>query len=143
MAETKIQHIHPRSLVVAISSRALFDLSESHEVFESSGLEAYADYQLSREAEVLEPGVAFPLVKKLLALNRDAIDHPGVEVILMSRNSADSGLRIFNTIEHYGLDIQRAVFTNGESPEPASPDQVLPGLIAGASLGPPRLRPTR
>jgi 5'-nucleotidase len=105
-----------KSLVVAISSRALFDLDESHAVFESQGLKAYAEYQVTRENDFLKPGEAFQLVKKLLALNNDGMDHQGVEVILMSRNSADSGLRIFNSIEHHGLDIQRAVFTNGESP---------------------------
>ena len=71
---------------------------------------------MQREDQHLEPGVAFPLVKKLLALNVGDVGHQGVEVILMSRNSADSGLRIFNSIEHHALDIQRAVFTNGESP---------------------------
>jgi 5'-nucleotidase len=108
-------HTDTKPLVVAISSRALFDLDESHSVFETQGLEAYADYQISRENEFLQPGEAFPLVRKLLALNDDEINHQGVEVILISRNSADSGLRIFNSIEHYGLDIERAVFTNGES----------------------------
>jgi 5'-nucleotidase len=108
--------IHNNPLVVAISSRALFNMDESHAVFESQGLEAYAEYQLNRENEVLEPGEAFPLVKKLLALNETRVNHQGVEIILISRNSADSGLRIFNSIEHHGLDIQRAVFTNGESP---------------------------
>lgn len=103
-------------LVVAISSRALFNLDESHSVFESDGLEAYAEYQIAREDECLEPGMAFPLVKKLLALNHEDMKHQGVEVILVSRNSADSGLRIFNSIERHGLDIQRAVFTNGERP---------------------------
>ena len=105
-----------KPLVVAISSRALFDLTESHSVFESKGLAAYAQYQISRENEFLEPGEAFQLVKKLLALNADKLNHQGVEVILVSRNSADSGLRIFNSIEHHGLNIERAVFTNGESP---------------------------
>lgn len=103
-------------LVIAISSRALFDLGESHAVFEHRGLAAYADYQLGLEEEILRPGVAFPLVRKLLALNDDGVDHPGVEVILLSRNSADTGLRIFNAIEHYGLNIERAAFTNGASP---------------------------
>ena len=103
-------------LVVAISSRALFDLGDSHEVFEKRGLAAYADYQVEREDDFLRPGVAFPLVKKLLALNEDGVKHPGVEVILLSRNSADTGLRIFNTIEHFGLKIERAAFTNGVSP---------------------------
>ncbi len=103
-------------LVVAISSRALFDLGDSHRVFEREGLEAYARYQIARENEILRPGVAFPLAKKLLALNEDGVDHPGVEVILLSRNSADTSLRIFNTIEHLGLKIERAAFTNGASP---------------------------
>ena len=103
-------------LVIGISSRALFDLRESHDVYDAKGLVTYAEYQVANEDVFLEPGVAFPLVKKLLALNEDEVDHPGVEVILMSRNSADTGLRIFNTIEHYGLRIERAAFTNGESP---------------------------
>jgi len=103
-------------LVIGISSRALFDLGQSHEVFESRGLQAYSEYQMGREDQALKPGVAFPLVRKLLALNEDEVGHPGVEVILLSRNSADTGLRIFNTIEHYGLKIERAAFTGGESP---------------------------
>jgi 5'-nucleotidase len=106
----------PETLVIGISSRALFDLRESHELFESSGLEAYSKYQVENEDVFLKPGVAFPLVRKLLALNEDLVEHPRVEVILLSRNSADTGLRIFNTIEHYGLNIERAAFTNGESP---------------------------
>lgn len=116
MVDSNIHELNPQPLVVAISSRALFNLDESHDVFESKGLEAYAEYQVARENDFLQPGVAFPLVKKLLALNDDGMTHQGVEVILMSRNSADSGLRIFNSIEHHGLDIQRAVFTNGKSP---------------------------
>jgi len=103
-------------LVIGISSRALFDMGESHAIFESSGLQAYSEYQMGHENEHLKPGVAFPLVRKLLALNEDDVGHPGVEVILLSRNSADTGLRIFNTIEHYGLKIERAAFTGGESP---------------------------
>jgi 5'-nucleotidase len=104
-----------KPLVVAISSRALFDLDESHAVFEKQGLAAFAEYQLSREREPLPPGEAFPLVRKLLALNDGEAPHPGVEVILISRNSAETGLRVFNSIEHYGLDIERAVFTSGAS----------------------------
>jgi 5'-nucleotidase len=105
-----------QTLTVGISSRALFDLQESHELFEAEGLEVYSRYQVEHEEAILKPGVAFPLVKKLLALNEDLADHPRVEVILLSRNSADTGLRIFNTIEHYGLNIERAAFTNGASP---------------------------
>lgn len=104
-----------KPLVVAISSRALFDLDTSHEVFEQQGLAAYARYQIEREDVPLRPGMAFPLVKKLLALNADEINHQGIEIMLMSRNSADTGLRVFNSIKHYELDIERAVFTRGES----------------------------
>lgn len=103
-------------LVIGISSRALFDLAASHDVFEAKGLAAYAAYQLARENELLTAGPAFHLVRKLLALNHDAVNHSGIEVVLLSRNSADTGLRIFNSIEHYGLDINRAAFTNGHSP---------------------------
>ncbi len=99
-------------LVVAISSRALFDLDESNTVFEEKGVDAYAKYQIEHENEILQPGIAFPLVKKLLHLNQH---EPLVEVILLSRNSSDTGLRIFNSIQHYGLAIIRAAFTNGES----------------------------
>ncbi len=101
-------------LVVAITARALFEMESSHSLFESDGLEAYAAFQRARENEPLEPGIAFPLVRKLLALN--ALQRPGlprIEVVLLSRNSSDTGLRIFNSIEHYGLGIVRAVFTSG------------------------------
>ena len=100
-------------LVVAISSRALFDLGESHALFERDGLEAYRRFQIEHEEEVLEPGVAFPLVQKLLRLNRLAPGAPRVEVILLSRNSGDTGLRIFNSIQHYDMEIVRAAFTSG------------------------------
>lgn len=102
-------------LVVAISSRALFDLEESHTVFEQEGLEAYRQYQIDHEAEVLAVGDAFGFVQKLLSINHQ-LDEPVVEVILLSRNSADTGLRVFKSIEHYDLDITRAAFCGGTSP---------------------------
>lgn len=105
-------------LVVAISSRALFDLDESHAVFENEGIEAYCRYQIEREEIPLEPGVAFGLVKKLLALNGRDPANPRVEVILLSRNSADTGLRIFNSVKHHDLNIGQAAFTRGESTHP-------------------------
>ncbi len=105
-------------LVVAISSRALFNLDESHAVFESEGVEAYCRYQVEREEIPLEPGVAFGLVKKLLALNECDPASPRVEVILLSRNSADTGLRIFNSIKYHNLNISQAAFTRGESTYP-------------------------
>lgn len=116
MKKTNVHALNAKPLVVAVSSRALFDLGESHRVFEERGMAEYARYQRELENVVLEPGHAFSLVRKLLALNAHRDLHPGVEIILLSRNSADTGLRIFNSIEHYGLDIERAVFTNGERP---------------------------
>lgn len=130
-------------LVVAISSRALFNLDESHAVFENEGVEAYCSYQIEREEIPLEPGVAFGLVKKLLALNSLNPKNPRVEVILLSRNSADTGLRIFNSIRHHDLNISRAAFTRGESTHPyisafgaqlflsAEPEDVRQALEAG------------
>ena len=103
-------------LVVAISSRALFDLDESHAVFEEQGIDAYCAYQVDHEEDLLKPGVAFPLVHKLLKLNEHCKDAAAVEVILLSRNSADTGLRVFNSIAHHKLDITRAAFTGGQNP---------------------------
>lgn len=113
MTQDKQPAIDP--LVIAISSRALFNLADSHRVFEEQGLDAYEAYQIAREDEPLEQGVAFALVQKLLKLN-DLMEESPVEVILLSRNSADTGLRVFNSIEHYGLNIKRAAFSGGESP---------------------------
>jgi len=105
-----------QKLVVAISSRALFDLEDSHRVFTEQGVEAYCRYQIEHENDPLEPGAAFPVVKKLLALNGLAPLRERVEVILISRNSADTGLRVFNSVSHYGLEISRAAFAGGASP---------------------------
>lgn len=103
-------------LVIAISSRALFNLDDSHEIYEREGLEAYSKYQVEREDTPLQPGEAFPLVHKLLRLNKRLGDDSQVEVVLLSRNSADTGLRIFNSIAHHELTITRAAFCGGESP---------------------------
>lgn len=106
-----------KKLIVAISSRALFDLDASHDVYEQEGIEAYRDFQVQNERQILQPGAAFHLAEKLLKLNEGREeDDQLVEVILLSRNSADTGLRIFHSIEHYGLDISRAAFAGGESP---------------------------
>jgi 5'-nucleotidase len=137
------QTIPAEKLVVAISSRALFDLDESHALFEKEGVDAYCRHQVEHEDVPLDPGVAFGLVKKLLALNEHNPANPRVEVILLSRNSADTGLRIFNSIQHHRLDIGRAAFTRGESTHPyisafgahlflsAEPDDVRKALEAG------------
>ena len=140
---TQGQTIPVEKLVVAVSSRALFDLDESHAIFENEGVEAYCRYQIEHEEIPLQPGVAFSLVKKLLVLNARTPDNPRVEVILLSRNSADTGLRIFNSIQHHGLSISRAAFTRGESTHPyissfgahlflsAEPEDVRKALDAG------------
>ena len=105
-------------LVIAISSRALFDLDEGHAIYEKEGLEAYRKYQIANEENILQPGDAFPLVKKLLSINELLPGEPKVEVILLSRNSSDTGLRVFNSIEHWKLPITRAAFSGGNSPYP-------------------------
>ena len=95
------------TLVVGISSRALFDLREEDEVFRTRGLEAYRAWQLEHESRLLEPGTGFGLVRALLGLN-NGHERRRVEVVIMSRNSTETSLRIFDAIEHYGLDIERA-----------------------------------
>jgi 5'-nucleotidase len=85
-------------------------------VFETEGVDAYCRYQIERENDLLEPGAAFNLVEKLLRLNTLGEPRDRVEVVLLSRNSADTGLRVFNSIQHYGLQITRAAFSGGQSP---------------------------
>ena len=103
-------------LKIGITSRALFDLDSSHLIFKNKGLEAYKEHQIVKENCPLEPGQAFSLVKKLLNLNNQFGDQKLVEVFLLSRNTADTGLRIFNSIQHHGLDIEKAAFCGGNSP---------------------------
>ena len=103
-------------LIIGISSRALFDLDASHEIFTTQGVKAYAKHQRSHENDPLKPGSAFDLVQKLLNLTIPNTNEPLVEVILLSRNSSDTGLRIFNSIHHHNLAITRAAFTSGSNP---------------------------
>jgi 5'-nucleotidase len=105
-------------LVVAISSRALFDFEEENEVFEQANDRDYMALQLARLDTPAKPGVAFSLVKKLLAFNNspaDPLSQP-VEVVILSRNDPVSGMRVFRSAQHYGLPIQRGSFTRGQSP---------------------------
>lgn len=104
-------------LVIGISSRALFDLHEENRIYEEEGLDAYAKYQIEHENDILKPGSGFALVKALLKLNERYQKHL-VEILIMSRNSADTSLRIFNSISYYGLDISRAVLSGGASLSP-------------------------
>ncbi|MBU3722908.1 5'-nucleotidase [Limnohabitans sp. Hippo4] len=101
-------------LVVAISSRALFDFEEENQVFEQGDDRAYMKLQLERLEEPAKPGVAFSLVKKLLAFNDAQTQR--VEVVILSRNDPVSGMRVFRSAQHYGLPIQRGSFTRGQSP---------------------------
>ncbi len=101
-------------LVVAISSRALFDFEQENAVFEAGDDRAYMKLQLDRLEEPAKPGVAFSLVRKLLAFNDASAQR--VEVVILSRNDPVSGMRVFRSAQHYGLPIQRGSFTRGEPP---------------------------
>jgi len=99
-------------LVIGISSRALFNLEQENSIFEEQGLAAYEEYQVTHENDILQKGSAFQLVKAFLGLNK-LQDQRLVEVIVMSRNSPNTSLRIFNSIADYDLDITRAALTGG------------------------------
>lgn len=143
-------------LVVAISSRALFDLTLENQVFEREGLEAYRAFQVGREDTPLAAGTGFPLTRALLSINERA-GQSLVEVVLVSRNDADTGLRVMNSLEAHGLAISRAGFTDGRAPfrylEPFSCDLFLSaneadvrsalaaGYAAGLVYQPPEATP--
>lgn len=101
-----------KPLVIGISSRALFNLEQENKIFEEEGVDAYAAYQIEHENDILPKGAAFQLIKAFLNLNNQESDRL-VEVIIMSRNNPNTSLRIFNSIQHYGLDITRAALTSG------------------------------
>ena len=131
-------------LVVGVSSRALFDLTAANAVFEQAGLSAYREYQREHERDILEPGTAYPLVKGLLGVNERA-GEPLVEVIIFSRNDADSAMRVLRSIEAHQLPITRGVFRGGRDPWPllsamscdvflsAEPSQVLKAREQGVA----------
>jgi 5'-nucleotidase len=140
-------------LVVGIASSALFDLAESDTVFRDQGEEAYRDYQEQHLDETLAPGVAFPFIKRLLSLNDlGAADDPLVEVIVLSRNDPDTGLRVMRSVQAHDLPITRAIFQQGRAPYRYMPvlnmslflsanerdvrEAVAAGLPAGRVLGP-------
>ena len=103
-------------MVIGISSRALFDLEAENRIYEEQGLQAYLEYQIGHEKDILKPGTAFPLIRALHKLNDGG--EKLVEIIIMSKNSADTSLRIFNSIEYYGLDITRAALVGGNDIAP-------------------------
>lgn len=134
-------------LVVGLASSALFDLDESDQVFRSEGEIAYREYQKINQDTPLEKGVAFPFIRRLLSLNVLNPEDPPVEVVLLSRNDPDTGLRVMNSIEHYKLPMTRAVFLQGVSPHvyipafdielflSANPTDVKQATLAGYPAG--------
>ncbi len=105
-------------LVIGVSSRVLFDLTIENEIFHTQGIDAYCSYQVEHEKELLKPGNGFKLVEALLNINELPGQEGRVEVIIMSHNSPDTSLRVFNSIAHYGLNISRAVLASGASLAP-------------------------
>lgn len=100
-------------LVIAISSRALFDLEDENRLFDKQGLEQYYHHQIQKESKILKPGSAFGFIKNFLEINKK-FDEKLIEVIILSRNNAATGLRIRKSIDYYGLDIDRAGWSAGE-----------------------------
>lgn len=107
--------------VIGVASSALFDLADSHQVYLEQGPDAYRQHQERERDTVLERGVAFPFIRRFLSINRCFPEQAPVEVVLFSRNSPETGLRVMRSIAQYGLDISRAVFMNGKSPYPYLP----------------------
>ncbi len=105
-----------KKLVVAISANALFNLSEEQAIYEKEGLEAYRKHQIKNKLKILQPGSAFPFIKRLLYINEVYTEERPIEVVLLSKNSPETGIRIFNSIKHYKLDITRAAFMSGSNP---------------------------
>lgn len=102
-----------RALVIGVASSALFDLSESDAVFRNEGEEKYRAYQRENLDEILEPGVAFPFIRRLLDLNDLSEDERLVEVVILSRNDPETGMRVMRSVQRHGLDITRAIFMQG------------------------------
>ncbi|MDX3696714.1 5'-nucleotidase [Streptomyces europaeiscabiei] len=139
-------------LVVGIASSALFDLAEADAVFRDQGEEVYRAYQEEHLDDTLDKGVAFPFIRRLLSLNDLSPGDPLVEVIILSRNDPDTGLRVMRSIQSHGLPISRAIFMQGRSPYRFMPalnmslflsaneddvrEAVTLGLPAGRVLGP-------
>lgn len=116
-------------LVIGLASSALFDLSEPDQVFREQGELAYREYQREHEKISLPPGVAFPFIRRLLSLNEIRPNDPPVEVVLLSRNDPDTGMRVMHSIRHHRLAITRAAFLQGRTPY-----QFIPALSVSLFL---------
>lgn len=111
-AELDLEH----ALVIGVASSALFDLRESDAVFREQGEERYREYQREHLDDVLEPGVAFPFIRRLLDLNDLSDRERLVEVVILSRNDPETGMRVMRSVARHGLDITRAIFMQGRAP---------------------------
>lgn len=118
-----------RKLVISVASSALFDLSESHQIYQKKGVDEYRKHQEVNIDIPLPKGVAFPFIRRFLGINKAFPKQSPVEVVLLSRNSPETGLRVFRSIRHYGLDITRAAFMTGRSPH-----EYVPGFNASLFL---------
>lgn len=105
-----------RKLVISVASSALFDLSESHQIYLTKGVDGYRLHQEENIDVPFQKGVAFPFIRRFLGINKAFPKQLPVEVVLLSRNSPETGLRVFRSIKYYGLDISRAAFMTGRSP---------------------------
>lgn len=101
---------------MGVSSNALFDLQMEDTLFREKGIKAYREYQIGNKTAILSKGLAFPFIWRYLNINKVYSEQSPVEVVLLSKNSPETGIRIFNSIKHYGLDISRGAFTSGQSP---------------------------
>ncbi|WP_426176243.1 5'-nucleotidase [Massilia sp. TWR1-2-2] len=108
-------------LVIGVASSALFDLTGSHQVYQDSGPDEYRNFQERNIDVILGKGVAFPFIRRFLNINKCFPRQMPVEVVLFSRNSPETGLRVMRSIAHYGLDISRAAFMTGTAPYPYLP----------------------
>lgn len=107
-----------QKLVVAVSSTALFDLAEEHKLYLELGVDEFRAYQREHRKEIPERGAAFPFIDRLLNLNNIYSDEHPIEVVILSRNHADAGLRVMDAVSHYGLEISRSFFLAGQLPYP-------------------------
>ncbi len=107
-----------RKLVVAVTSRAVFDMEEANRIFDEQGTEKYREHQMGRLDKPLAPGVAFPFIRRLLRLNELYAEQEPVEVVVLSRSDPASGRRFFRSCQHHKLNITRGAFLSGKSPYP-------------------------
>lgn len=103
-------------LVIAVATSALFQLDEANTIYQEKGIAEYRKFQREHQLDVMQKGIAFPFIKRFLKLNVIFPEIEPVEVVLLSHNDPDTGLRVFNSIRHYGLGISRAAFTTGDDP---------------------------